>query len=234
MRRTTSDTSRVAPFILHRAIHVALLVMLATLIVSYFTNEKFVLSVFQATGRAGDLLLAIPYVRMIVAVSGRFTVDAAYFGLAYLLMAGIFVNLAIAIYPAFSGAPDWREYVSLASFNRLLEREIYGKLEPSISMHRLFPAQEQLAIRPIVASGETYAEVLNKYKPSISGAYLLLAFFAFALFPYMLYDRLASGSAGVALHGYGILVPLTAYFQIRIVFEAFVMLIVIASQKASE
>lgn len=211
---------------LHQIMHVVFLSAVFLIIaLSYFDPQLLVL-VNQWFSPITGVASLVPYVSLVVHASNTPQITEAYLSLLYVAMAGLFANLYWATRPHFPGAPSKTYEISSNGYAYFMERHIYGRLAPSVSLDRLARQMLIATTRPVIPSEyfSNYRELLIRYfaNTEVRRGYIIIFLAGFLGFPWVAYDEVNSIKLSILPFRYAAI--LMAYCQIRLLFEAVLFL----------
>jgi len=171
------------------------------------------------------LYFPIPYVEWLVNASHTPELTRAYIELIYFCLILLFMNLFLAVSPAFRGIPGRNYLLSTRGFADFLEENIFSKLSPSVSL--LGPSKYWSGgampggqFIEVDSFRKTIIVYLKKYLIPYYGG---LSFAAFFFFPWVAYIKV--NSTNLSLVPFSFSVIIFAYSQVRLVFEMSVLIL---------
>lgn len=180
------------------------------------------------------LTIPIPYIQWLVNVSNTPELTRAFTEMVYLCFTMLFLNLFLAVSPAFGGIPKRKYLLSINGFADFLEENVFSKLSPSISLVR---PSERLWGRAIrgrqFIEGDSFKQIIVVYlKKYVVTYYGALAFAGFVFFPWVAYNKINSMSISSVPFWFAVIV--FSYTQVRLVFELVVLLLTLFIKNKTE
>jgi hypothetical protein len=171
------------------------------------------------------LTFPIPYIQWLVDASHTPELTYAFTEMVYLCFILLFLNLFLAVMPAFNGAPKRKYLLSINGFADFLEENIFSKLSPSIS---LVSAGERFWGRAIRGGGfietDSFKKIIAAYLKKYLVPYYGSLFFAgFVFFPWVAYNKVNLMSLNSVPFWFAVIV--FSYTQVRLLFELSILLL---------